>query len=65
MHQSMFPRVLPRQETWLFKARTAFSMCSGAGTAEAAPTVLQRITQEYPVAGNVEMDIKTVALWDS
>ena len=52
------------QDSWLFQERTAFSMCSGAGTAESARAVLQKLVHSYPISG-LEMDIKTVALWES
>ena len=41
-------------------------MCSGAGTAESARAVLQKIVMKYPPPNcKLEMDIRTVALWDS
>ena len=54
------------QDTWLGQARSAFSMCSGVGTAEAARAVLQSTINSDPDTrhGPVRMDIETVALWD-
>ncbi len=56
----------PGKDSWLYRAKTAFSMCSGAGTAESSRAVLQRIVESFPLPGCTrEMDIQTVALWES
>ena len=53
------------QDTWLAKARTAFSMCSGVGTAEAARAVLQHTVNSRPsTLYPMTMDVRTVALWE-
>ena len=49
------------QDSYLLQARTAFSMCSGALTAEMSRAVLQ----QYARATGYDMDIRTVALWAS
>ena len=49
------------QDSYLLQARTAFSMCSGALTAEMSRAVLQ----QYVRATGYDMDIRTVALWAS
>ncbi|CAE7355942.1 unnamed protein product, partial [Symbiodinium necroappetens] len=51
-------------DSWLNHARTALSMCSGSGTAEAARSVVQAVVQKWPAPGNVSMDIRTVAWWE-
>ena len=54
------------QDSWLYRGKTAFSMCSGAGTAESARAVLQKVVMKHPPPNcELEMDIRTVALWDS
>ena len=52
------------KDSWLAKGRTAFSMCSGVGTAEAARAVLAKTVGSDPVHEHpFEMDMRTVALW--
>ena len=54
------------EASWLNRARTAYSMCTGSGTAECSRAVVQRLVHEFPLAGStVSMDIRTVAMWDS
>ena len=54
------------QDSWIYHAKSAFSMCSGAGTAECSRAVLQKIVQDFPLQGcQRQMDVRTVALWDS
>ena len=55
-----------RQDSWLAHARTAFSMCSGVGTAESSRAVLQKIVNSAPCPSHpFTMNIQTVALWES
>ena len=49
------------QDSFLAHARTAYSMCSGAMTAEMARAVLQHHVRK----SGFDMDIRTVAVWDS
>lgn len=43
----------------MVQARTAFSMCTGAGTAEMARSLIQKYFNEQ----GYDMNIKTVAMW--
>ncbi|CAK9031406.1 Uncharacterized protein SCF082_LOCUS19629 [Durusdinium trenchii] len=44
----------------MVQARTAFSMCTGAGTAEMARSLIQKYFNEQ----GYDMNIKTVAMWE-
>ena len=46
------------------EAKSAFSMCSGVGTAEAARAVVQKTVNSDPSADPFNMNIETVALWE-
>ena len=54
------------KDSWLYRGRTAFSMCTGAGTAESSRAVLESVVNKYPPPGcNQQMDIRTVAIWET
>ena len=56
----------PLKDSWLYRGRTAFSMCTGAGTAESSRAVLQSVINKYPLPGcHLEMDFRTVAIWET
>ena len=50
------------QASWLARARTAFSMCTGSGTAECARSVLQKTVNDSNLV-DWNMDIRTVCQW--